>query len=41
VQAGLFPLHIDLQLPLGHAEDALAKVRAQRARGKTVLTIDS
>ncbi|MGX1793615.1 quinone oxidoreductase family protein [Microbacterium sp. NPDC055312] len=41
VQAGRFPLHIDLQLPLEHAEDALAKVRAQRARGKTVLTIDS
>lgn len=41
VQAGRFPLHIDLQLPLERAEDALAKVRAQRARGKTVLTIDS
>jgi NADPH:quinone reductase-like Zn-dependent oxidoreductase len=40
VQAGRFPLHIDLQLPLERADDALAKVRAQRARGKTVLTID-
>ncbi|WP_313358263.1 zinc-binding dehydrogenase, partial [Microbacterium sp.] len=41
VQAGRFLLYIDLQLPLEHAEDALAKVRSQRARGKTVLTIDS
>lgn len=41
VQAGRFPLHIDMQLPLERAEDALAKVRSQRARGKTVLTIDS
>lgn len=40
VQAGRFPLHIDLQLPLERADEALAKVRAQRARGKTVLTID-